>query len=75
MHRVEPERDLDETQGLVYDAKKPLPKRADFYGNGVFMVAFCDGSVRAIARNVSDQTLRALITMAGGEVIGPDFDD
>jgi hypothetical protein len=32
-----------------------------------------DGSVRFIRNTVSERTMRALITRAGGEVIGGDF--
>jgi hypothetical protein len=35
-------------------------------------VAFGDGSVRAVPKTITRQRLRALVTRAGGEVIGPD---
>jgi len=56
---------------LVYDAKKPLPKLGNFYGNGRCNVALFDGSVRFLANDLPEQTLRALITRAGGEAIPP----
>lgn len=59
-------------EDIPYDAKKPLPKPADFYGNGIFLAAFCDGSVRAMRGNVGDAQMRALITCNGGEVVDPD---
>jgi hypothetical protein len=37
------------------------------------LVALADGSVRTIAAKVSDQTLHAAITPAGGELLGPDW--
>jgi prepilin-type processing-associated H-X9-DG protein len=53
---------------LDYDAKKPLPKFGGYFDNG-FNAAFADGSVRFIANAIAEQTLRALITKAGGEAI------
>jgi hypothetical protein len=57
---------------LPYDGKLPLPqlgaKDAD-----TFLVALCDGSVRKINRKLDEKTLRALITMNGGETV-PDLD-
>ncbi len=40
---------------------------------GVFLAAMADGSVRQVRKTVSPQTLRAAITRAGGEVVGPDW--
>jgi hypothetical protein len=56
---------------LVYDPKKPLPRMADFYHNGTFAAALFDGSVRMLRSNLPEQTLRALITRSGGEVVPP----
>jgi hypothetical protein len=58
---------------LAYDGKLPLPqlgaKDAD-----VFLVVFCDGSVRKLKPSkLGEKTLRALITIAGDETI-PDLD-
>jgi hypothetical protein len=53
---------------LVYDAKKPLPKLGGAFPEG-FHAAFADGSVRLIGKDIDEKTLRALITVAGGEVI------
>jgi Protein of unknown function (DUF1559)/Domain of unknown function (DUF4190) len=58
-------------EGLEYDPAKPLPKLGHD-GSGVLPVALADGSVRLLNR-VSDQTLRAAITPAGGEVMGGDW--
>jgi hypothetical protein len=37
------------------------------------MVVMADGAVVSLPRTVSDATLRAAITPAGGEVLGPDW--
>jgi uncharacterized protein DUF1559 len=42
---------------------------------GGFSVAYCDGSVRFLKNTIKEETLRALITIAGGEVIPADADD
>jgi hypothetical protein len=55
---------------LPFDAKAPLPKLGVF-GDG-FYAALCDGSTRFFRRGIPEQTLRALITRSGGEVI-PDW--
>ncbi|MCI0681002.1 MAG: DUF1559 domain-containing protein [Gemmataceae bacterium] len=57
---------------IAYDAKKPLPKLGGFYANGIFNAGLGDGSVRALRTNLTEATLRALITRAGGEVVNPD---
>jgi hypothetical protein len=57
---------------LPFDPEKPLPKLGGHFGN-VFNAAFCDGSVHAVSRNVKEETLKALITIGGGEVIPADF--
>jgi len=57
---------------LAYDPAKPLPKLGADPTIG-FIVAMADGSVRVIKRAISDKTLRAAITAAGGETLGPDW--
>jgi prepilin-type processing-associated H-X9-DG protein len=57
---------------LPFDQDKLLPKMADFWGGG-FNAAFCDGSVHFVSRNVKPETLKALITRNGGEVVPADF--
>jgi hypothetical protein len=59
-------------EDLPFDAGKPLPKLATFW-SGNFMAAMCDGSVRTISKSISEKTLRAAITINGGEVLGDDF--
>jgi RNA polymerase sigma factor (sigma-70 family) len=55
-------------EDIPYSAKAPLPKLQGPFPGG-FLAAFCDGSVRFISSNVDEQTLRALITRNGGEVV------
>jgi beta-lactamase regulating signal transducer with metallopeptidase domain len=53
---------------IVYSPDQPLPE----FGvnpSQELQVAFCDGSVRTIPRNMDPNLLRAMITIAGGEVI------
>jgi len=58
---------------VEFDPNKPLPKLGKQIPDG-FNVAMFDGSVRFISKSVSEKTLKALITRAGGEIIGPDFE-
>ena len=39
---------------------------------GGFLAALCDGSVRFIAATIDKNTLKALFTRSGGEVVGLD---
>jgi hypothetical protein len=57
---------------LEYDPNKPLPKLG-LQPGGPFNVALADGSTRVISPNISDATMRAAITPAGGEFLGPDW--
>jgi hypothetical protein len=57
---------------LPYRAKGPLPKLGGQFKDG-FNAALADGSVRFLYRSLSEQTLRAAITPAGGEILGPDW--
>jgi hypothetical protein len=57
-------------EDLPFDAQKPLPKVGGHFPGG-FNAALCDGSVHFISDKIDEATLRALITIAGGEVIGP----
>jgi hypothetical protein len=54
---------------LAYDSDKPLPKLGGLFKGG-FHALFADASVRFIRSDISEKTLRALITPAGGETIG-----
>jgi hypothetical protein len=53
---------------IPYDPSKPLPELGGFFPNG-FDAAFGDGSVKFLSHTINEQTLRALITKAGGEVV------
>jgi hypothetical protein len=56
-------------EDIPYDAQKQLPKLGGFFAGGS-NVAFGDASVRFLSATIPEVTLRALITRAGGEVIG-----
>lgn len=54
---------------LAYDGKLPLPQLGDKNADR-FLACFCDGSVRTLRPSkLGENTLRALITINGGEVI------
>lgn len=53
---------------LVYDPGKSLPALGLPSSKG-FHAVFADGSVTFLPKNLSDKTLRALITPAGGETL------
>ncbi len=58
---------------LAFDPEKDNGK---FFGNivnGRYQIALFDGSVRSFKKIPSKETVNALITRAGGEVIGSDF--
>lgn len=57
---------------IEFDPKGDVAKLF-FFKDGIVMVAFADGSVRAISEKTTDKTLKAIITRSGGEVIGDDF--
>jgi hypothetical protein len=56
---------------IPFDADKDLPKLGGIYP-GTFQALFADGSVRHIRTTINKDTLKAMITVAGGEVIGAD---
>jgi WD40 repeat protein len=55
-----------------YDAGKPLPRLGGQFG-GAFYVGMADGTVRRVGREVSEKSIRAAITPAGGDELGPDW--
>ena len=57
---------------LVYNPAGPLPALGGMFKEG-FNVLMGDASVRFVKRTVSDKTLRAAITPAGGDVLGSDW--
>ena len=58
---------------LEFDPEKDMTKLMGLVVNGRAQVAMFDGSVRTLAKLPSKETLNALITKSGGEVIGNDF--
>jgi hypothetical protein len=58
---------------LPYRPDLPLPPLGTERIQLGFQVAMADGSVRLVSRSVSETTLRAAITRAGGEKLGPDW--
>ena len=57
---------------LEFDAEKDMKKLLGYYPSTVSSVAFGDGSVRALSKNLNPKTLNAMITRNGGEAIGDD---
>jgi Protein of unknown function (DUF1559) len=53
---------------LEFDPQKAMPKFGKAHKGG-FYVLFGDGSVRFLNESLDAQTMKALITMAGGEVV------
>jgi hypothetical protein len=53
---------------LIYEPGKPLPALGLPSSHG-FHAVFADGSVTFLPKNLSEKTLRALITPAGGETL------
>src|SRR5207253_6386188 len=53
---------------LAYDGKLPLPQLGG-KGASRFLAAMGDGSIRVISTKTDEKTLRALITINGGEVV------
>ncbi|MFO0795959.1 MAG: DUF1559 domain-containing protein [Gemmataceae bacterium] len=56
---------------IAFDPAADMTTKLGFFPD-VAHVAFGDGSVRALRKTISRQTLAALITRSGGEVIGND---
>ena len=58
-------------EDLEYDKDKPLPKLRGQFRDG-FPAVFADGSVILLRKSIAPETLRALITRNGGEVLSYD---
>jgi hypothetical protein len=56
---------------LTYDPNGPLPEFGHPKRPDVFFALMADGSVRALRKDISEKTMRKLITRGGGEVIDP----
>lgn len=54
---------------IEFDPKAEIAKLL-LFTNGVSVMAFGDGSVRAISETLAEKTLKAMVTRSGGEVIG-----
>jgi hypothetical protein len=58
---------------LPFDLNKDLPDIGKAYGNKP-LAAICDGSIRTLnLKTLTPETLKAAITIAGGEVLGADW--
>jgi hypothetical protein len=58
---------------LTFNEKKDLPDFGKAYG-GKPLAALCDGSVRVLdLKTITPKTLKAAITVNGGEIMGPDW--
>jgi hypothetical protein len=55
-------------EDLVYDPDKDLPKLGGLFDDG-FHALYADGYVQFIKKEIKPETLRALITRAGGEAV------
>lgn len=67
---VEARREIPWTkpEDIVYSPDKPVPQLGSGPSEEI-LVAICDGSVRMIPRNLDPNIIRAMLTIAGGEVI------
>jgi hypothetical protein len=61
-----------ETEDFQYEPSKPLPKLGAFWTSGTAAL-MGDATVQFLKKDISEQTLRALITRNGNDVVGPDF--
>jgi hypothetical protein len=59
-------------EDIPYDPQKPLPKLGLGSPRG-FTVVLADASTYQVSPKVSEKTLRAAITPAAGDVLGPDW--
>ena len=58
---------------LEFDPEKDMTKLIGLVVNGKAQVAMFDGSVRTLSKLPGKETLNALITKNGGEIVGDDF--
>lgn len=67
---VEAKRDVPWTkpEDIPYAPDKPLPKLGGFF-EGIFHVLLADGAVRSFSHDIPAETLRALITRNGREIV------
>jgi hypothetical protein len=58
---------------LPFSLKKVLPDIGKAFGSKP-LAAICDGSVRTLdLKTITPQTLKAAITIAAGDILGPDW--
>jgi len=67
--RVAPDHAVEWTKPADLEFKADKPMTGLESPEGVFLAAFCDGSVRRVGLWVGAETVKALVTRAGGEVI------
>ncbi len=60
-------------EDLTFDPNGPLPRMGGIVKDGRFRAAFADGSVHDIPKETAEQTIRALITRNGNEIITWEF--
>jgi hypothetical protein len=67
---VEAQRDIPWTkpEDIPYDPKGKGPKLGGFYEDG-FWVGFCDGSARFLPAHITEESLRAYLSPAAGDLI------
>lgn len=58
-------------EDVPFDPKKDVPKLGGLF-DGDFHAVLADGSVRGFKKDIKPDTLKALITVAGGEIINLD---
>jgi hypothetical protein len=60
-------------EDVPFDPSKPIVPLMSRHFPGGFHVGLADGSVRQVASQISETTLKAAITRRGGEPLGPDW--
>jgi hypothetical protein len=58
-------------EDLLYDKEKPLPDLGGLFEDG-FHVAFADGAVLFLSKNLNPNVIRAAITRDSGEILSSD---
>jgi hypothetical protein len=59
-------------EDVPFGPGKLKPLLGEFFPGG-YQVLICDGSVRFLAKKISETTLRSAVTPAGGEILGADW--
>ena len=59
---------------ILFDANSEMLKLLRFDKLGKSMIGMADGSVRKLKKTIGEETLKAIITRAGGEVYTLDDD-